>query len=84
MCSGCGTREDEWNEKQGGDRDAYFAESYTCEMCKRLEEKQSALESEKKAGSNLFGVKIRLITKAEQMVKNLQRRERERRKKKEK
>lgn len=33
VCKGCGTREEEWDENQGGHRDAYAPRVYICPGC---------------------------------------------------
>lgn len=37
-CSGCGTRHDEWDPKQGGDRQAYVPDVHYCPGCAALEQ----------------------------------------------
>lgn len=66
-CQDCGTREEEWDPKRGGEIDAYYAHSRICEGCKRTQEKSAALAEEAKqyGASLLEGVKINLMPKLE-------------------
>jgi hypothetical protein len=56
-CSQCGTRSDEWDPAQGGDRAAYRAVAKTCRGCQEIESRTAALD-ETRAGR---GVKVTLI-----------------------
>lgn len=40
-CPGCGTRQEEWDEDRGGDRDAYRAEVHRCRGCQVRATKQA-------------------------------------------
>lgn len=64
-CPDCGTRRDEWNPKKGGDLDAYYAESWVCEGCKRTEAKSHQISDDAKVGprSIMEGVKVELVPK---------------------
>lgn len=42
-CRGCGTRPEEWDPKQGGDRKAYVAEVRVCPGCEVRERGEVAL-----------------------------------------
>lgn len=39
-CPGCGTRGAEWDEEQGGDRDAYQAKVHRCRGCQVRQSKE--------------------------------------------
>lgn len=43
-CTACGTHPDEWDEKSGGDRNAYHAELSQCPGCVQLERLKEAPE----------------------------------------
>jgi hypothetical protein len=62
-CPDCGTREDEWDPKQGGVLNAYHVHRFTCINCKNIEDEyaDSRFTSGKKKGSLPAGFKIRLV-----------------------
>lgn len=61
VCSGCGTRADEWRLELGGDRFAYVTDSSTCPGCELL-----AMEREQVPdGPEGRGVKIGLKPRRE-------------------
>ncbi|MFF0409703.1 hypothetical protein ACFYUY_04620 [Kitasatospora sp. NPDC004745] len=57
VCDGCGTRPQEWDEQQGGDRYAYVPQTSRCLGCELIE-----MESEQvPEGAEGRGVRIGLI-----------------------
>lgn len=63
-CDGCGTRREEWDEKRGGSRNAYHAETFRCPGCRRIEEAyHDAHDSAKRAQQSTYGIKVRLLPK---------------------
>ena len=57
VCPACGTREQEWDENQGGYEDAYRAISHRCIGCQLLADKQKTVPE----GDEGHGVKVLLI-----------------------
>ena len=57
MCPSCRTREAEWSEAEGGDRNAYHAEKTRCRGCELLEHKRGQVD-EKKDGKGIY---VRLV-----------------------
>lgn len=55
-CGSCGTRRSEWDDKQGGNRDAYAAKKVRCRGCEVKEVGEKSL-NEKRDGK---GVRIEL------------------------
>lgn len=51
-CPSCGTRPEEWDEKQGGDKNAYKAEIHWCRGCEVRARTESApeLQSDRRGG----------------------------------
>ena len=45
-CKSCGTRDEEWDEKRGGDRNAYVGEKRRCRGCEVRERTQDTVTSE--------------------------------------
>ncbi|HEY5986792.1 MAG TPA: hypothetical protein VIV12_10500, partial [Streptosporangiaceae bacterium] len=45
-CPQCGTRPEEWDPKQGGDRNAYIGDLRRCRGCEVLEREQAAVAKE--------------------------------------
>lgn len=43
-CSQCGTRGEEWDEAQGGNRNAYAAEIVTCRGCEVRHARESSVD----------------------------------------
>ena len=43
-CSQCGTRADEWDPAQGGNRRAYLAEVQVCRGCQAIAERSKGLD----------------------------------------
>lgn len=43
-CNSCGTHPDDWDEKSGGDRNAFHAEPVQCPGCVQLERMREAPE----------------------------------------
>lgn len=63
-CSQCGTREEEWNPKQGGDIHAYYPRTTLCLGCKAIEGMHHAnYETAKEGVGNTHGQKVRLVPK---------------------
>lgn len=56
-CSGCGTRDDEWDPDQGGSRFAYVPETWRCPGCELL-----AMEQDNIPEDSSKGVKIALVS----------------------
>lgn len=56
-CGECGTRRSEWDEKLGGDRDAYKAVVVRCRGCEVTQQTQGTI-NEKQDGKGL-GVSLR-------------------------
>lgn len=57
VCQSCGTRADEWDEKAGGDRDAYIPTSLRCHGCESIEQAREHIPE----GPDGYGVKLALI-----------------------
>ena len=57
VCAGCGTRPAEWDEKAGGDEDAYTALTHRCIGCQLLADKQRTVPD----GDEGHGVKVLLL-----------------------
>lgn len=78
-CHNCGTRLEEWNPKEGGDRQAYVAQTYLCPGCTQIGGKyDDAMKSARKGDANPHGIKVRLIDKQtylEQLRKGMKERE---------
>lgn len=49
-CNGCGTRAEEWNPEQGGDRRAYIAEVRVCPGCEVRERGEADLNDPARKG----------------------------------
>lgn len=49
-CAGCGTRPEEWDETQGGDRHAYAAAKYVCAGCEQVQAFQASIKDDKTRG----------------------------------
>ena len=65
MCPTCRTRYDDWNPKKGGDRHAYYAQSYVCEGCRAGEDAYAAAsDNAREAQLEPRGLKVRLVPKA--------------------
>ena len=62
-CPDCGTREDEWNPKMGGELAAYHVYTYQCMVCKSIEDahKDARIKDGKRKGQLPPGFKARLI-----------------------
>lgn len=58
ICGGCGTRAEEWDETQGGDRFRYVAWSDRCPGCEVLAQEQEQLPE------NAKGMKVYLVPRA--------------------
>ncbi|MEU8919516.1 hypothetical protein AB0D10_01095 [Kitasatospora sp. NPDC048545] len=56
VCQGCGTRPQEWDPDQGGDRHAYVAQTHRCLGCELIEMEQEQVPD----GTEGRGVKIGL------------------------
>lgn len=56
-CPSCRTREAEWSEADGGDRNAYRAEKCRCRGCELLEQARDLVD-DKKDGK---GIHVRLV-----------------------
>ena len=69
VCPSCGTREEEWDEKAGGDEDAYRAISHRCVGCQLLADKQKTVPD----GDEGHGVKVLLIPTSVHAAMQLQR-----------
>lgn len=52
-CRTCGTREAEWDEKQGGDRNAYVGEKRRCRGCEVKERTQETVTAEDGRGVHI-------------------------------
>ncbi len=61
MCSGCKTREDEWDPKKGGSRQAYETTTYVCPGC-NLMEGEIDVAQKNKGTMNGFKVALRPTT----------------------
>ena len=57
VCPSCGTREEEWDERSGGDEDAYRAITHRCIGCQLLADRQKQVPE----GDEGHGVKVALI-----------------------
>lgn len=57
VCRSCGTREDEWDENQGGDEDAYRTTTRRCIGCQLIADAQKQVPQ----GDEGHGVKVLLI-----------------------
>ena len=57
MCPTCGTRAGEWDEKAGGDEDAYRAITHRCVGCQLIADRQKSLPD----GDDSHGMKVALI-----------------------
>lgn len=65
----CGTREEEWDETQGGDRNAYFAKVYICPGCKKAGDAiDGEIEDRRRAKGSVNGVKARLVSRESWMT----------------
>lgn len=45
-CPSCGTRKAEWDEAQGGDRNAYIARKMRCRGCEVREQAEASIDRE--------------------------------------
>ncbi|WP_228718401.1 hypothetical protein [Kitasatospora acidiphila] len=61
VCDGCGTRAAEWDERAGGDRFAYVAETVRCPGCELVEMERERVPD----GAEGRGVKIGLRPRKE-------------------
>lgn len=59
-CSQCGTRPEEWDPAQGGDRAAYRAVAQTCRGCQEIESRMASVNAIPEAQRG-HGVKVTLI-----------------------
>lgn len=57
-CSSCGTHPDDWNEKAGGNRNAFHAEHAICPGCSELERHRELPELQD--NKHLKGIQFRL------------------------
>lgn len=55
-CGECGTRRSEWDEQQGGDRDAYRAVKLRCRGCELVQQAQKSIKDSDGKG---VGVSLR-------------------------
>lgn len=69
LCPSCGTREEEWDERVGGDEDAYRATTHRCIGCQLLADKQKTVPD----GDDGHGVKVLLIPTSVHAALQLQR-----------
>ena len=60
VCPSCGTRADEWDEKAGGDEDAYRAITHRCIGCQLLADRQQTVPD----SDDGHGMKVVLIPTA--------------------
>ena len=62
-CPDCGTRYDESDPKQGGDLHAYHASTFTCYVCKNVEQAyaDARIKEGKRKGQTPYGFKVRVI-----------------------
>lgn len=52
-CRMCGTRREEWDERQGGHRHAYLAELDRCPGCEQIEQLQSSIADDHTVGKGV-------------------------------
>jgi hypothetical protein len=61
-CSQCGTREEEWDPSQGGDRVAYVPVAHTCQGCARIEQAYEDSHAEARRNkTKYYGRRFRLM-----------------------
>ncbi|MEV5915837.1 hypothetical protein AB0M00_44010 [Streptomyces chartreusis] len=68
VCSGCGTRSEEWDENLGGDEDAYRAVTHRCIGCQVIADKHKEVPD----GDEGHGVKVALIPTSVHAALNIQ------------
>lgn len=66
-CPDCHTRREEWDEKHGGDRHAYYAEAFICPGCAEKEAKANA-EAVNNDGKMPDGLKVGMVTKEQRQA----------------
>ncbi len=49
-CPNCGTRAEEWDERQGGHRHAYTAEPHRCRGCELIEARKASMDGSEGRG----------------------------------
>lgn len=52
-CRSCGTRPDEWDPEQGGDRHAYVANVDVCRGCQQLEGRRDSMTGDEGRGIHI-------------------------------
>jgi hypothetical protein len=64
-CPQCGTRPDEWDPAQGGNRRAYLAEVEQCRGCQAIDQRSGSLTDEQRGRGMQVVLKRREVERGE-------------------